>query len=439
MLSVLMLVGAIILQISAAFIAIRLIRVTGRLSAWVFISVALVLMAVRRIIPLARQLIDARGTTADPLNEFVGLLLSGFMLGGIAMIGPIFRRIFQSEKELGESERRFRSYFELPLIGVAIASADRRLMTVNDRLCEILGFPRHELAAMTIGDLTFPEDAERELALEGSVAEGAAEGYSLDKRFIRKDGTSVWTSQAVRCVRDPEGAPAYHVVIVQDIEEKKTAEEGLRHSLSDKEALLRELYHRTKNNMQLICSLLRLESAHSGDPRVAEEFQVIENKIFSMSLVHEKLYLSRDLSNISLSEYVEDLSGLLMQSYAAFPDRISLEIDLASVRVPIDTAIPFGLIMNELVTNALKHGFPDGRKGRVRIGVAETGGDLIELVISDDGVGVPPGFNFDEAQGMGLKTVLALAEQLQGQVRFIAGQGVECRVTFRIAELEPRV
>jgi PAS domain S-box-containing protein len=358
----LFLAGAIVLQVAAAVLAFRLIRTTGRLSAWILISIALVLMAVRRIIPLARALLDIGATTVDPLNEFLGFLLSGFMVAGIAMIGPIFRRIFESEKALGESERRFRSYFELPLIGVAIASADKRLMTVNDRLCEILGFSGPELASMTIGDLTCPEDAERELALEGRVAAGAAEGYSLDKRFLRKDGTSVWTSQAVRCVRDAGGATAYLVVIVQDIAEQKKAEDGLRHSLSDKEALLRELYHRTKNNMQMICSLLHLESAHSGDPRVIEEFQVIENKIFSMSLVHEKLYLSRDLSNISLSEYIEDLAGILMQSYAASPDRIGLEIDLASVRVPIDTAIPFGLILNELVTNALKHAFPNGRK-----------------------------------------------------------------------------
>jgi PAS domain S-box-containing protein len=430
MISEIFLAGAILLQIAAAVMAFRLIRATGRLSAWIMISIALILMAIRRIIPFARALIDANSPPADPVNEFLGLVLSGFMAAGIAMIGPIFEKIFRSERELKESERRFRSYFDLPLVGVAIVSPDDRWMTVNDRLCDMLGLSRRELAERTVRSLTFREDAERELSLDRGIEEGRAEGYSLDKRFVRKDGETLWASQAIRCVRGVDGSIAYLVLIAQDIAERKRAEEGLRRSLGEKEALLRELYHRTKNNMQMICSLLNLESSHFDDPRITEEFHLIGDRIISMSLVHEMLYVSRDLSSIDLSEYIGDLCGLLAQSYGLTSGRVSIERYLEPVRVPIDRAIPFGLILNELVTNALRHAFPGDRKGWIRIRVSKAAGDLVELVVADDGVGVAPGFDFSSASGMGLMTISALAEQLGGKAAFKRESGVECRVSF---------
>ncbi len=433
------LAGAIVLQIIAAALAFRLVRVTGRLSAWVLISIALVLMAVRRIIPFVRALAGDGSISVDPINEFIGLVLSGFMAAGIAMIGPIFAKIFQAEKELKESERRFRSYFELPLIGVAIASEDKRWVTVNDRLCEMLGFSGQELSSMSMGELTFLEDAARESAMDRDMSEGNAEGYSLDKRFIRKDGTAIWTSQAVRCVRGPEGAVNYFVVILQDITERKSAEDGLRHSVGEKEALLRELYHRTKNNMQMICSLLHLESSQCKDPKLTEEFQVIENRIASMSLVHEMLYSSRDLSKIDLCDYIGDLSRLLLQSYEAASPKVAVDLDLEHLRVALDTAIPVGLILNELITNSLKYAFPDGRKGHIRIRGASAGGNRVELQVADDGIGVATGFDFHGSPGLGLQTIFALAEQIEGEVRFASGSGVDCRITFGNALAAERI
>jgi PAS domain S-box-containing protein len=434
------LAGAIILQISAAFLAVKLIRITGRLAAWVLISIALVLMALRRIIPLAHALLGT-GPQPDPLNEFIGLLLSGFMVVGIAMIGPIFKKIFRSERELKESERRFRSYFELPLVGVAIVSADKRWLTVNDRLCEMLGYSRQELTATSLAALSCPEDSEREFSLDGSVAERRAEGYALDKRFIRKDGAQLWTSQAMRCVRDQEGAPSYFVVIIQDITERKRAEDGLRKSIMEKDALIRELYHRTKNNMQMICSILNLESAQFVDPKVVEEFHLIGNKIISMSLVHEMLYISHDLSSIDLVDYIADLCRLLAQSYQESTGRVAFDMGLESVRVPIDNAIPIGLILNELITNSLKYAFPGERKGRIKVRIAKSGENCVELVVADDGVGPPEGFDLKERAGMGLTSVMALTDQIGGKLSFIAGpgMGMEYRISFSNEGISPRV
>jgi PAS domain S-box-containing protein len=433
----LFLAGAILLQTAAAIASFRLVRITGRLSAWILISVALLLMAVRRVIPFARALLGDGGAAPDPLNEFIGLLLSGFMLAGITQIGPIFERIFRSERELEKSERRFRSYFELPLVGVAIAAPEGRWLTVNDRLCDMLDFSREELSSMSVEGLTFAEDAEREHDLIRRVLEGKADGFSMDKRIIRKDGTMLWASQAVRLVRGAAGAPDYFVVIIQDITERKGAEDGLRRSLNDKEALLRELYHRTKNNMQMICSLLRLESTQSGNPMVTEEFHTVENRIFSMSLVHEMLYLSRDLSNIDLAEYIGDLSRLLMQSYGIPSGKVTFELDSEAISLPIDRAIPIGLMLNELITNALKHAFPGERNGRIRIRAQRKEGNLVELLIEDDGVGMAG--DFETRVSMGINTVRALGEQLGGVVRFGFDGGFACSFSFRNDHIPSRI
>jgi len=428
--ALLFLAGSIPLQIVAAVMAVRLIRVTGHSAAWVFISLALVLMTFRRGIPLARALLGGASSQPDPLNELIGLVLSALMVVGIGLIRPIFERIFRSERELEESERRFRSYFELPLVGVAIVSPTKRWVTINDRLCAILGYGRDELRSASMDAIAYPDDLAREGELAEQIAEGRVDGYTLDKRFVRKDGAVAWTSQAVRCVRDSSGAPAYYVVIIQDIAERKVAEERLRRSVSEKDALLRELYHRTKNNMQMICSMLHLESAQVGDPKLVEEFRLISDRIVSMSLVHEMLYVSRDLSSIDLAEYVRDLCALLRQSYLESADKVSLQIEMESLRVSIDTAIPLGLMLNEIVTNALKHAFPEGQPGKIGITAARLGSGAVEIEITDDGVGLPPGFNAAEAESMGFLTIFALARQIDGAVVIDSGRGVSCRITF---------
>jgi PAS domain S-box-containing protein len=422
---------AIVLQIAAAAMAFKLVRFTGRRAAWMLISAALALMALRRAIPLVRAAIGDASSPPDPVNEFVGMVLSGLMAAGVGLIGPIFMRIFRSERELAESERRFRSYFEQPLEGVAIVSPSRRWITVNDRLCEILGRSREELRSAGMDEATLAEDRERERELDRGIAEGRADGYSLDKRVVRGDGTSTWVSEAARCVRNAAGEPAYYVVILQDIAERKKAEEGLRRSISEKDALLRELYHRTKNNMQMICSMLSLESDGCDDPRITEKFRLVCDKIGSMSLVHEMLYISRDLSSIDLGDYIQDLCAMLRQGYLRAKGEVRLEISVdEGIRVPIDNAIPLGLILNELVTNSLKHAFPGSRKGCVRVSAKRSAAGEVELSVVDDGIGLPPGFDASRADSMGFHTVYALAEQLDGSVSVEAGRGVACSVRF---------
>ena len=232
----------------------------------------------------------------------------------------------------------------------------------------------------------------------------------------------------------------YFAVTFEDITERVQADEQLRASLKEKEALLRELYHRTKNNMQVISSILALQAARIQDEQMLSIFRETENRIRSMALVHQKLYQSQNLSRIDLQEYVTDLVALLMQSHEASPDKIALVLDTESVSVLIDTAIPCGLVLNELLSNTFKHAFPGDRSGEIKIRLCRAQDGTVELEVSDDGGGVPEDSDLRKSNTLGMLTVFGIVErQLQGQVTVETEGGVAWRIRFKDDLYAPRV
>jgi two-component sensor histidine kinase len=221
---------------------------------------------------------------------------------------------------------------------------------------------------------------------------------------------------------------------------KRALEESraqIERSLREKETLIRELYHRTKNNMNVIISMLRLQANHTGDDRLRAAFAETEARIMSMSLVHEKLYESSDLSHINLRTYLEDLAGRLFANYRLDDGRVTLDLDLRDASVPIDTAVSCGLIINELVSNSLKYAFPEGRKGRIRIELSPSGapdgssGSSVRLAFSDDGIGLPEGFDIERDGNLGMKIVLSLARgRLKASVKASSGTGLSYELAF---------
>jgi len=211
---------------------------------------------------------------------------------------------------------------------------------------------------------------------------------------------------------------------------RKQAEKQLAISLNEKEILLRELYHRTKNNMQIISSLINLQSLSIDDENVLHIFRETKNRIRSIALVHEKLYQSNDLSNINLGDYIQDMTGTLLASYG-MSEKISFSFHADRVYTSIDTAIPCGLIINELVSNSLKYAFPDGTEGNIDI-VLMSKDENVELRIRDTGRGFPEGFNVMHIKTLGLKLVRKLAmNQLKGQIECASHNGVEFILRFR--------
>ena len=204
---------------------------------------------------------------------------------------------------------------------------------------------------------------------------------------------------------------------VRDITPRKQAEEALRASLHEKEILLKEIHHRVKNNMQVISSLLSLQSRHLTDPKAAiEMFQESQHRIRSMALVHEKLYQSKDLSRIDFAKYLENLIMFLFHSYQVDSDRSGCKRRSGMSCSGHQQAIPCGLIINELVTNALKHAFPGGRKGEITVSLQASGDGRFILSVSDNGVGFPAGLDFHKTDTLGMQLVTMLVDQLDGTI-----------------------
>lgn len=233
-------------------------------------------------------------------------------------------------------------------------------------------------------------------------------------------------------IKAPNGEIIGVAVFAHDITGRRKAEEQLKTSLKEKDVLLRELYHRTKNNMQVICSMLEVYHMDSSDENTKTIFSELNNKIRAMALVHQKLYKSQNLSSIDMNDYIRELVGLLMKSHKISPERISSEFDLDEVCCAIDVAIPCGLLVNELVSNALKHAFAGDRRGRFMVSLKKIDAEYLELTVSDDGTGTTAGFDFETEGKMGLQTVSAIGKhQLQGKIKFESLKGVTCAVTFK--------
>ena len=212
-------------------------------------------------------------------------------------------------------------------------------------------------------------------------------------------------------------------------EELQLHTQHIEASLNEKEVLLQEIHHRVKNNMQVISSLLNLQAAYVDDPQALEILQESQNRVRSMALVHEKLYRSANLAEINFAEYVRDLAGYLRRAQAADVTRIRLDINAADVFLGVDAAVPCGLIINELVTNSLKHAFPNGRSGKICIELAALDTEYV-LVIEDNGVGLPPHLDIQNTETLGLQLVDTLIDQLDGSLELENTGGVKFTIKF---------
>ncbi len=222
-------------------------------------------------------------------------------------------------------------------------------------------------------------------------------------------------------------------VILRDVTERMVNDERIRASLREKEALLKEIHHRVKNNLQVVSSLLGLQSRAVLDPETRKMFQESQNRIHSMALLHESLYQSHSLSEINFPEYIRQLAAHLFNSYGVAADRIHLRTDLESLSLHLDAAVPCGLIINELVSNSLKYAFPDGRTGEIRIELRGTSDGATRLLVADDGIGLTADIDWENTRSLGLRLVRTLAQQLGAKIEVNSRAGTEVRLAFAAA------
>lgn len=273
-----------------------------------------------------------------------------------------------------------------------------------------------------------PDDRQQVLGNLSAIFEQGS--YSREYRFQHRDGSYRWLYDQLKLVRDETGNPMEMIGYWADISDLKMAEEQIKQSLVEKETLLKEIHHRVKNNLQIISSLLRLQSRKIKDPEALKSFNDSQNRVRVMALVHEQLYRSESLSSINCRDYIQTLVGNLFRSFDASRCGVTFKIDIENIALTIDTAIPCGLAINEIVSNSLKYAFPGDRTGEIYLSLAQFDAEQLLLTVGDNGVGLPEDVDFRNTESLGLQLVCRLTKQIGGIIELTRDRGTEFNLTF---------
>jgi PAS domain S-box-containing protein len=354
------------------------------------------------------------------------------------------------EDALKESEQRLSDIFDfLPDATFAI-NMEGEVIAWNRAIEEMTGTSKDEIMGKGNFAYSIPWYGEPRPILIDLINEENSE-YISRYDYVNKEGQTFFAEVFVPSVYggkggylwliasplfDHEGKQYGAIESVRDITERKTADEQLIKSLKEKEVLLQEIHHRVKNNMQIISSLLNLQTQYVDDEAV-DVLKESQNRVKSMSIIHEKLYRSNDFTRINIADYINSLVNGLFHSYAIKDDQVTLNFDIDDIKLNIETAVPCGLIISELVSNSLKYAFPDG-KGEIRISLKEVY-DQIELIISDNGIGLPDDLDIAKNDSLGLKLVNSLTNQIDGQIELDRSQGTTYRIIFKELEYNKRI
>jgi PAS domain S-box-containing protein len=335
-----------------------------------------------------------------------------------------------AEEVLRESVEKFRNLAEQSPNMIFI-NHKGRVVYANERCEEIMGYEKGEFYSPDFDFLSLiaPEHKDKVKVVFNRHMNGK-EVPPCDYSLITKEGKRIDAILTTKLI-NYEGDRAI-LGIITDITERKKTEEQIKESLKEKEVLLKEVHHRVKNNMQIISSLLNLQSRHIKDEQASRIFKSSQNRVKSMSLIHERLYQSKDLAKIDFAEYTRSLTGHLFSSYGIDPRNINYQVNIKNVLMDISSAIPCGLIINELVSNSLKHAFPDGKKGEIRIDMHASNTNEIVLIVSDNGIGIPEEVGLKKPKTLGLHLVTILAEdQLNGNIELDRRKGTKFKMRLR--------
>lgn len=334
----------------------------------------------------------------------------------------------RAELELLASETKFRRVFDRSLEGIFLTNLEGRILAANKAMVRMFGYESFsEFLTTSIHD-HYVETETRSKIIEALKAEDEIRNWEL--RLKRKDGTIFHALANATVLRDETGRIDHIEGMLADVSDLVQSKAALQSALREKETLLKEIHHRVKNNMQVVSSLLSLQSQYLQDPEAITAFQDSQNRIRSMSMIHESLYRSDRLSRVDFAAYIRNLAQALIGSQAKYPGRIELRMDAEPVNFDLKTAIPLGLIINELVSNALKHAFSKDRKGTITIGLHHLAKDEFLLSVRDDGVGLPGDMELGQSKSMGLQLVETLTGQLDGRLHLGPPPGADFRISF---------
>lgn len=364
---------------------------------------------------------------------------------GVTWGGVVVFRDVTSRKEMEQALRASEEKLRLALAAAGMGTWEYDLRS------EVVSWSEHGAAVVgrTHGEFsgTFermvgmihPEDRAYFLAAARSAHAGAvnSETIELEFRLIHVTGEIYWLRVAGRLLRDAGGAPARIIGTFTNTTPRRVEVERLERSLREKEALLKEIHHRVKNNLQVISSLLSLQSSHLSDPAVVALFTESQGRVRSMAMIHEGLYRSGDLARIDFAEYARELAHNLRASLGLEAAGVRLLTDLEPILLGIDAAVPCGLILNELVTNCFKHAFVGRTAGTVAVSLCREAPGRARLRVADDGVGCAAGFEPGATGTLGLRLVRTLSQQIEGELRYFQDNGLRVELSFPMADEVP--
>jgi two-component system, sensor histidine kinase PdtaS len=314
----------------------------------------------------------------------------------------------------------FRLALEAAPAGMLIIDSAGRIVLANARIEALFGYDRRELIGHPL-DMLVPERMRAQHPLLRAEIVGGPPSIStgLDLYGLCKDGSEIPIEIGLNPLRMDEGLFVLSSVV--DITERKRFEETLRDQLRERDVLLQEIHHRVKNNLQVISSLISLQLGRMEPGRSYDALQECSLRVLAIAHIHEQLYISKDFANVPFSEYAQNLAGIVTRTTGVSPERVKLVLDLQPISVAVDVAIPCGLILNELITNAVKHAFPGERAGEVRVQIGPHDAERLMLVVSDDGVGLPAAFDPARSESLGMQLIQTLAAQVYGELSFTTG------------------
>ena len=342
------------------------------------------------------------------------------------------------EESLIESEDKYKTLFEADPDYTILLDTNNFIVDVNKATTNITGLSREEIIGKSFIDMKIIIDEDMLLYTDQITDLLAGNKIKpFEARLIDKNNKLRNINIQITTI-EKDNKISYILIIASDITERKQYEKDIKDSLHEKELLLQEIHHRVKNNMQIISSLLNIQTRHVDDEESINILKESQNRVKSLAMIHEKLYRSKDFNKIHFMDYIESLVWDLFYSYSIKKGTIDPILDIDDIKLNIETSVPCGLIITELVSNSLKYAFPDKREGKLKVSL-KIKGDYLELTVCDNGIGFPKNIDFKNTDSLGMQLVNSLTDQIDGEIEYDSSNGTKFKITFKELVYKERI
>jgi PAS domain S-box-containing protein len=357
----------------------------------------------------------------------------------ITQLKGVERLLRKTQAKLHQREKLMRLTLEQAPIGIITTDLSGKFLSMNYAFSQMLGYSAEELVELSWQDILDQDNPECYQFYYQQLQQENHDSIQWEQQLRHREGRLITSFICLGLIRDLNDQPLQCIVHIEDISDRKQAEAQLQASLREKEILLKEIHHRVKNNLMIVASLFTLQSLQVTDQRLLTILKDSQNRVKSMAIIHEILYDATDLSEIHLKDYIERLVNTIVSSYRRRRQSIAIQFDIEPIAVNIDTAVPCGLILNELITNSLKYAFPDDKSGEVGISLHTLEPHYYVLSVWDNGIGFPEGLDFRRTDSLGMQLVCDLTRQLKGTVELDRSRGTRFQIRFRERKVKNRL